>query len=143
QRESAWTWEHMALTRARPVAGDTALCRRVSEAIMTVLCSAHDPRKLVIDVADMRRRIAEEHPRPSPWDLRNRRGGLIDLEFIVQYLILREAASSPQLLCCATEQALRALGEAGALPPQAQRELFDALTLLRDVEALLTVLLVG
>jgi len=140
QRESAWTWEHMALTRARPVAGDTALCRRVSEAIMTVLCLAHDPRKLVIDVADMRRRIAEEHPRPSPWDLRNRRGGLIDLEFIVQYLMLLHAASSPQVVRRGTADALTALGEAGILPERALRELTHAALLLRNARALLTLL---
>jgi len=140
QRESAWTWEHMALTRARPVAGDTALCRRVSEAIMTVLCLAHDPRKLVIDVADMRRRIAEEHPRPSPWDLRNRRGGLIDLEFIVQYLMLLHAASSPQVVRRGTADALTALGEAGILPERAWRELTHAALLLRNARALLTLL---
>ena len=140
QRESAWTWEHMALTRARPVAGGASLQTRIVDAIRSVLASPRDARRLLVDVADMRRRIADENPRPSPWDLKNRRGGLIDLEFIVQYLILREAASSPQLLCRSTEQALRALGEAGALPPQAQHELLDALTLLRDVQALLTLL---
>ncbi len=78
-----------------------------------MLRSPRDPRRLVIDVADMRRRIAAEHPRPSAWDLKNRRGGLIDLEFIAQYLMLREAAASPRVLRRATAEALRALGEAG------------------------------
>jgi len=140
QRESAWTWEHMALTRARPVAGDIALRDRIADAISAVFAAKRDARRLLVDVADMRQRIADENPRPSPWDLRNRRGGLTDLEFIVQYLVLREAASSPQLLCRGTEQALRALGEAGMLPPQAQRELLAALVLLRQVQALLTLL---
>jgi glutamate-ammonia-ligase adenylyltransferase len=140
QRESAWTWEHMALTRARPVAGDAALCRRIPEVIAGVLRSTRDPRRLLIDVADMRRRIAEENPRPPPWDLRNRSGGLLDLEFIVQYLVLREAASSPQVVHRGTAAALRALGESGVLSPQAQRELLDALVLLRHVHALLTLL---
>ena len=140
QHESAWTWEHMALTRARPVAGDAALCRRIAEVIAGVLGSTRDPRRLLIDVADMRRRIAEENPRPSPWDLKNRSGGLLDLEFIVQYLVLREAASSPQIVHRGTAAALRALGEVGALSPQAQRELLEALVLLRHVQALLTLL---
>ncbi len=140
QRQSAWTWEHMALTRARPVAGDPALSRRVGETIEAVLRSPRDPRRLVADVADMRRRIANENPHPSPWDLKNRRGGLIDLEFIVQYLILREAASSPQVLRRATAEALQALGRAGVLPPQAEHELGDALALLRHVQALLTLI---
>ncbi len=138
QRESAWTWEHMALTRARPVAGDAALCRLISEALDTVLMAPRDPRNLVIDVAAMRRRIAEENPRPSPWDLKNRRGGLIDLEFIVQYLMLREAASSPQILRRSTAQALLALGEAGVLAPPARQELGDATALFRDAQAVLT-----
>jgi glutamate-ammonia-ligase adenylyltransferase len=140
QGESAWTWEHMALTRARPVAGDANLCRRISETLAAVLRSPRDPKKLVIDVAAMRRRIAEENPRPSPWDLRNRRGGLIDLEFIVQYLVLRHAASSPQILGRATAEALAALGEAGLLAPQAQHELGEAAVLLRNVQAVLTLL---
>ncbi len=140
QRESAWTWEHMALTRARPVAGDPALRMRIADVIGSVLASRGDAICLLVDVADMRRRIANENPQPSPWDLKNRRGGLIDLEFIVQYLVLREGASSPQLLCCGTEQALRALGAAEALPPQAERELLDALALLRHVQALVTLL---
>jgi len=140
QHESAWTWEHMALTRARPVAGDAALRRRIADTIRSVLGAKRDSLRLVVDVADMRRRISDENPRPSPWDLKNRRGGLTDLEFIVQYLVLREAASSPQLLPRGTEQALRALGDAGVLPPQARHELLDALALLRHVQVLLTLL---
>jgi glutamate-ammonia-ligase adenylyltransferase len=140
QQEAAWTWEHMALTRARPVAGDAALCRRIADVIGQVLSSTRDPGRLVADVADMRRRIAEENPRPSPWDLKNRPGGLLDLEFIVQYLMLREAASSPQVVCCGTAVALRELGKMGALPPQACRELLEALALLRHVHMLLTLL---
>ncbi len=140
QREAAWTWEHMALTRARPVAGDAALCRRVAEIIEAVLRSPRDPQVLVADVADMRRRIAAEHPRPSPWDLKNRRGGLIDLEFIAQYLMLREAARSPQVLRRATAAALSALREVGALSPQAEHELGEALALLRQAQAVLTLI---
>jgi glutamate-ammonia-ligase adenylyltransferase len=140
QSESAWTWEHMALTRARPVAGDSSLCRRISEALAAVLRSPRDPEKLVIDVAAMRRRIAEDNPRPSPWDLRNRRGGLIDLEFIVQYLVLRHAAASPQILRRGTAEAVAALDEAGLLPPGAQHELGEAAALFRNVQAVLTLL---
>ena len=138
QRESAWTWEHMALTRARPVAGNPALRARIADAIGPVLALKRDTRRLLVYVGDMRRRIAGESPRPSLWDLKNRRGGLIDLEFIVQYLVLREAASSPQILCRGAEQTLRALGAVRVLTPQAQRELLDALALLRHVQALLT-----
>jgi glutamate-ammonia-ligase adenylyltransferase len=138
QRHSAWTWEHMALTRARPVAGDIGLRRRIAVTIDAVLRQPRDPVRLVADVADMRRRIAGEHPRPSPWDLKNRRGGLTDLEFIVQYLMLRDAAAMPQVLQRASADALRALGASGALSPDAVHELSAAGALLRQVQALLT-----
>ncbi len=140
QSESAWTWEHMALTRARPVAGDPDLCQRISETIAAVLRSPRDPEKLVIDIAGMRRRIGEENPRPSHWDLRNRPGGLIDLEFIVQYLLLRHTTKSPQILCRRTAEGIAALGEAGLLPPEAQHDLGEAAALFRNVQSVLTLL---
>jgi glutamate-ammonia-ligase adenylyltransferase len=143
QRESAWTWEHMALTRARPIAGDEALQQRVREAIAAALRQPRDPRRLVADVAEMRQRIAESVPRPLPWDLRNRRGGLVDLEFTVQYLMLREAARRPEVLRRETGAALVALGDAGVLPPQGVRELSEALALLRHLRALLALLFEG
>jgi [glutamine synthetase] adenylyltransferase / [glutamine synthetase]-adenylyl-L-tyrosine phosphorylase len=143
QRDAAWTWEHMALTRARPIAGDETLQRRIRDAIATALCRPRDPRQLVADVADMRRRIADNVRRPSPWDLRNRRGGLIDLEFTVQYLMLREAARMPKVLQRETGAALAALGEASVLPPQGLHELSEALALLRHLRALLALLFDG
>jgi glutamate-ammonia-ligase adenylyltransferase len=164
QREAAWTWEHMALTRARPVAGDPSLCRRIAATITAVLSAPRDPRRLLVDVADMRRRIAEQPrrtpgPRPSPWDLRNRPGGFVDLEFLVQYLVLREAArwsAAPEpvegpaasqdagetpalpLFGLDAGRALAALDQIGALPEAARQELVGALALLREVRALLT-----
>ena len=137
QRHSAWTWEHMALTRARPIAGDSALCGRLAETIEAVLRLPRDPDQLVADVADMRRRIAHEHPRPALWDLKNRPGGLIDLEFIAQYLMLREAAAHPQVFRRTTADALQALAAAGVLPVEALRDLGSATALLRHVLSLL------
>ena len=103
QREAAWTWEHMALTRARR---SRRAARRCGQAIMAALAAAltrpRDPARLVADVAEMRERIAAEHPHPAAWDLRNRRGGMVDIEFIAQYLMLREAARSCRRCCGAT-----------------------------------------
>jgi glutamate-ammonia-ligase adenylyltransferase len=138
QREAAWTWEHMALTRARPVAGDPSLCRRIEAEIAAVLRIARDPRRLLVDVADMRGRIAAQFPRPTPWDLRNRPGGFVDLEFLVQYLVLREAARLPPLGGLDPGRALAALGRAGVLPAAARQELLGALAVLREVRVLLT-----
>jgi glutamate-ammonia-ligase adenylyltransferase len=140
QRQEAWTWEHMALTRARPVAGDERLFAPVAAAIAAALARPRDPRTLVADVADMRRRVAAQHPRPTPWNLRNRRGGLVDIEFAVQYLILRAA---PEIAPRGIAAAIEALGEAGALPPRAVRELGAAVRLLRHVQALLALLFEG
>ena len=114
-----------------------------SEALGAPLRAPCDLEKLVLDVADMRRRIAEENPRPGPWDLKNRRGGLTDIEFIVQYLQLRYAASFPSVLRRDTAQVIEELGAAGALPSQAVRELGAAVMLLRNVHAVLTLLIDG
>jgi [glutamine synthetase] adenylyltransferase / [glutamine synthetase]-adenylyl-L-tyrosine phosphorylase len=143
QRQSAWTWEHMALTRARPVTGSDGLRRRIEQAIEAALVAPRDPGRLVTDVAEMRQRIAVEHSRPAPWELRNRGGGLVDLEFIVQYLMLREASAKPIVLRRDTGAAIAALGDARVLSPQATQALSDAHTLLRDVRALLTLLFDG
>ena len=143
QSEEAWTWEHMALTRARPVAGDTRLCRRIEAAVAAALRQKRDHLKLVIDVADMRRRIADEHARPAAFDLRNRCGGLVDLEFIAQYLMLREAPRAPRVLHRDIAGAIAALGKAGVLEPQATRTLGDAAALLRAVRVFLTLLFDG
>src|SRR5205814_8256696 len=77
------------------------------------------------------------------WDLRNRRGGLIDLEFTVQYLMLREAERAPEVLRREPGAALAALGTAGTLPPQGVRELGEALALLRHLRAPLALLFDG
>ena len=143
QRESAWTWEHMALTRARPITGDATLCAGIAAAIGAALSAPRGLPGLLADVADMRQRIAARVPRPSPWDLRNRRGGLIDLEFTVQYLMLREAPRTCEVPRRETGAALAALGAAGALPPQAVHELSDALALLRHLRTLLALLFEG
>jgi glutamate-ammonia-ligase adenylyltransferase len=133
----------MALTRARPLAGDARLCRRIDAAVAAALRGRRDPASLVVAVADMRRRIADEHPHPAKWDLRNRRGGLVDLEFIAQYLMLHEASRAPHVLRRDIGGALTALGEAGILEPRAAHALGDALALLRAVRVFLTLLFDG
>jgi glutamate-ammonia-ligase adenylyltransferase len=92
QHESAWTWEHQALTRARFVAGD----RRIGEAFEVererVLRMKRDPRKLAADVAEMRERMHAGHPnRTAQFDLKHDEGGMVDVEFAVQYLVLAHA----------------------------------------------------
>ncbi|HEV2548209.1 MAG TPA: bifunctional [glutamine synthetase] adenylyltransferase/[glutamine synthetase]-adenylyl-L-tyrosine phosphorylase [Stellaceae bacterium] len=134
--ELAWTWEQMALTRARVVAGDHALGARVMARVRAVLTRPREPDQLVVDVADMRRRMKEQHRKPSAWDVKHRRGGLIDIEFIAQYLQLRESARVPAVLKQNTQDALGALAEAGALPREAAGRLSATLTLWHGVQGL-------
>ncbi len=135
QLEDAWVWEQMALTRARVIAGPAALAHDIEAAIRTVLTRRRDPLALVSDVAEMREKMAAEHATKSLWEPKHLRGGLIDIEFIAQYLQLREAHAHPQVLSQNTFIALCRLGEAGILPPQAARELRNALTLWQAVQA--------
>lgn len=84
QHEEAWTWEHMALTRARAVAGDEGLIAEVETVVADILSQSHDARKVFKDAAEMRQTIAQEKPASDLWDLKLISGGQIDLEFIAQ-----------------------------------------------------------
>lgn len=135
--ESAWTWEQMALTRARAVAGPAPLRSRVMAAIDAVLRRPRDADRLVVEVDDMRRRIAAAHRDPPIWEVKHRRGGMVDIEFIAQYLLLRAAPAQPDVLHQNTAAALDALAAAGALGRAAADELIAALALWRNVQSLL------
>lgn len=92
QRHDAWTWEHQALTRARYVAGDAALGAAFETVRDDVLRLPRDPGKLAADVIDMRKRMAAGHVnRSGSFDLKHDRGGMVDIEFAVQYLVLANA----------------------------------------------------
>ncbi|MBO9537625.1 bifunctional [glutamate--ammonia ligase]-adenylyl-L-tyrosine phosphorylase/[glutamate--ammonia-ligase] adenylyltransferase [Herbaspirillum sp.] len=98
QLNSAWIWEHQALTRARFCAGDAAIGERFEALRERVLRQPRDYEKLEEEVLSMRRRMREAHPnRSSQFDLKHDEGGMIDIEFIVQYLVLRHAPEHPQL----------------------------------------------
>lgn len=88
QREEAWTWEHMALTRARAVAGDPTLCGAVEAEVAAVIALPRDPAKVAKEAAEMRKMIEQEKPPHDVWDIKLIPGGLIDLEFIAQVAIL-------------------------------------------------------
>jgi len=92
QRESAWTWEHQALTRARFCAGDAALGAAFEEERIAILRMRRDEAKLREDVRSMREQLLAGHPNASGlFDLKHDRGGMIDIEFAVQYLVLGHA----------------------------------------------------
>ena len=134
---AAWTWEHMALTRARVVAGPPELSRTVEAAIRDVLTQERDPGKLVHDVADMRARIARERGADNLWEVKHLAGGIIDVEFIAQYLELRHAHERPEILSRNTTKALDRLARFGFLDRGAAEQLIAALHLWRRVQAIL------
>jgi glutamate-ammonia-ligase adenylyltransferase len=92
QRESAWTWEHMALTRARTIFGSPPARAEVDAIIAEVLGRERDPAGLLADVVKMRGEIARHKPPSSPFDVKLIGGGLIDAEFTVHLLQLRHRA---------------------------------------------------
>src|SRR5690606_32154608 len=98
QTTSAWLWEHQALTRARYCAGDAGIGQRFETIRETVLRQEREPEKLKQEVLAMRKKLHEAHPnRSTEFDLKHDTGGMIDIEFIVQYMVLLHAAHHPQL----------------------------------------------
>jgi [glutamine synthetase] adenylyltransferase / [glutamine synthetase]-adenylyl-L-tyrosine phosphorylase len=85
QRKEAWTWEHMALSRARAVAGDEEFTAKIAVEIASVLSLPRDQSKAAKEVSEMRALIGQEKPPKGVWDFKLMPGGLIDLEFLAQY----------------------------------------------------------
>jgi glutamate-ammonia-ligase adenylyltransferase len=137
QNEKAWTWEHMALTRARVIMGPDDLPARIEDAIRTVLCQPRDPEKLVVDVAEMRERIAREHGGGNDWQVKRKRGGIVDLEFMAQYLQLRHAAEHPDVLSTNTLEAIERLAAAGCLDAKSAETLCDGVRFWQGLQAML------
>ena len=126
QREKAWTWEHQALTRARYVAGPAALGEAIESLRREVLCRPRDPKQLAREIVEMRNKMRAhlDKRRPGTWDLKQGEGGVIDSEFLTQYLVLRDAAQRPELVEWSDNwRQLDALAQAGSLPPEDRSEL--------------------
>jgi glutamate-ammonia-ligase adenylyltransferase len=115
QQDSAWTWEHLALTRARVVEADAGFAARVEAAIAETLSRPRDAGKTVDDVVAMRALMSKERPPRHAFDLKLVAGGLVDLEFIAQsaQLLARDAIERPQ---APTAIVLARLGEIGLVP---------------------------
>lgn len=152
QRQRAWTWEHQALVRARAVAGDVGLCAEFERVRMQTLAQARDPEALVRDVREMRARMRAELDRSEPpvepraerggsaavdgaaagghavrFDLKQGEGGLVDLEFLLQFLVLRDGARIPALLAPRdTPGLIEALSRGGVLDADTAERLHGA-----------------
>jgi len=96
QIQDAWTWEHMALTRARVVLGEESLKAKTEAVIAEALAKSRDPKALVLAVGDMRARMRKDKGEQSARSIKYRPGGLVDAEFIIQYLKLATPDSKPK-----------------------------------------------
>ncbi len=131
QKDQAWTWEHMALTRARVISGPPSLRAKIEDAIQAVLVAPRDHAKISSDVRDMRARIEAEKGTDNIWDMKQFRGGLVDIEFVCQFLQLIHAAEHPAVLDQCTETAIRNLRDADLLNAGDAASLLDTLALLQ------------
>ena len=135
--QDAWTWERMALTRARVVAGSPAMIRRTERAIAAALAHPQSAEKTRADACSMRARLAQELPPTGPWDVKLRDGGGLEVDFIAQTLQLIHGAAPG---CRSTRAALGHLASIGALPAAQAELLIRADRLWRTVQGLLRVL---
>jgi glutamate-ammonia-ligase adenylyltransferase len=128
QNQSAWVWEHQALTRARFCAGDTAIGERFEHLRVVLLQQPRDAAKLREEVLTMRKRMHDAHPnRSADFDLKHDPGGMIDIEFIVQYLVLLHAHEHEELTADVGNIALLKLaGQIGLIDPKLATEVADA-----------------
>ena len=144
QSNEAWTWEHLALTRARVVSGPAGAARgRRDRHPRRAPEAPRDRAKIAADVRDMRARIEKEKGTRDIWELKQVRGGLVDLEFIAQHLQLVHAADHPTVLSQNTVAACRIWAARGLLPAAAADALLPAARLLNNLTQVLRLCLDG
>jgi glutamate-ammonia-ligase adenylyltransferase len=133
----AWTWERMALTRARVIAGPPKRRARVEAAIDAAIAGAGDPARIRADATAMRARLLRDLPPSGCWDVKLRRGGQIEVEFIAQVLQLAHAADVPSTPT--TREALARLRDEGVLAEAEADLLIRADRLWRTVQGMLRI----
>lgn len=143
QEREAWTWEHMALTRARVISASPAFRQKIEDIISSVLTRPRDAVSTAGDVADMRRAIAQEKGEDDIWDLKLAAGGLVDIDFIAQYLQLVHAAEKSDILSVSTLQVLDNAARLGVLPQSDAEILRSAARLYHDLTQILRLCVTG
>jgi [glutamine synthetase] adenylyltransferase / [glutamine synthetase]-adenylyl-L-tyrosine phosphorylase len=137
QDREAWTWEHMALARARVISASPAFRLKIETIIRRVLTRPRDAANVASDVADMRRAISLEKGENDIWDLKYAAGGIVDIDFIAQYLELVHAADKPDILDVSTLHVLDNAARLGVLPQSAAEILRSATRLYQDLTQIL------
>jgi glutamate-ammonia-ligase adenylyltransferase len=133
---TAWTWEHQAITRARFVMGTPHLCERFDAVRQAVITSARDTVALATEIKAMREKVAQAHPvKPDRFDVKHSSGGMVDAEFAVQFLVLTHSKTYPDLQANVGNIALLQRAEAvGLLPPTWGEQAAQAYRGLRQVQ---------
>lgn len=142
-QEEAWTWELLALTRARPVAGDSALSQELRDVIARVLTRERDAAMMARDMLDMRARVTRERRAQGLWDMKLSEGGLMDVEFAAQYLQLKHAHKDASVLHPGTLGALERLAAAGVERAGLLGDLREAARIQLDLTQVLAVSVEG
>lgn len=137
QQAEAWTWEHMALTRARVIAATPEFGAIVRDVIGGIMGQPRDPRRLSGDILDMRRAIAAEKGEDDRWNLKHAAGGQVDVEFLAQYLVLAHAHDHPGIVDTATARVLATAERLALLTPEDAHVLLRACRLYQNLTQVL------
>lgn len=143
QVNEAWTWEQMALTRARVISATADFAGEVNDVIRDALTRERDERAIAEDAYEMRTAIAREVSDSNRWDLKYAAGGLIDIEFIAQSLQLIHASTHPEILSPSTAKVLERATQLGLLPRNHSEVLRPAVQLYQNLSQILRLCLSG
>jgi glutamate-ammonia-ligase adenylyltransferase len=133
QKNKAWVWEHLALTRARCLTGSPSLKEKLNETIKLVISKDREKGTLITEVRDMRERIAKEKGTDNIWDIKQVRGGQVDIEFICQYLQLQFSHIHPDIINTNTVSSLEKISELNLLEERDANSLVEASHLYNDL----------
>jgi glutamate-ammonia-ligase adenylyltransferase len=140
QTQEAETWEHMALTKARAIAGESGLRAEVQRVIRSIIALPRG-ESLRRDVLAMRHLIARQKVETGPWNLKLTAGGLMDIEFLAQYFLLRHAHEEPNIYAVSTAELIEHAAIFGFVAMETAQDLLQALCLYTNVTQLLRVTL--
>lgn len=140
---SAWEWEHMALTRARLIMGPLESASAIHNTVQRILTAPRNQEALLLAVADMRQKLFNEFGSNNPWAIKHCRGGLVDMEFICQYLMLRDGNQAAHLFHPNLRKSINRLANVGSLTSQQADTMQDAYNYMQRVQSILRLCIGG
>ncbi|MFC4348285.1 bifunctional [glutamine synthetase] adenylyltransferase/[glutamine synthetase]-adenylyl-L-tyrosine phosphorylase [Kordiimonas lipolytica] len=140
---AAWAWEHMALTRARVILAPDSMRQPLIDTIISVLTAPRDADELLRAVNDMRGKLFDQFGTANPWAIKHTRGGLVDMEFICQYLMLREGNRAKEIFHPQLDESISRLAASGALTKEQADRLHGGHEYMQQVQSLLRLCLGG